>query len=411
MSVTGHHYCRTSKTVSKSSVIFCVDYRHNMAEKQAGVIRKLDEVVVNRIAAGEVIQRPANALKEMMENSLDAKSTSIHIVLKQGGMKLLQIQDNGTGVRKEDMEILCERFTTSKLEKFEDLNTVTTFGFRGEALASISHVAHVTITTRTGDSKCAYRGCYSDGKLKEPPKPCAGNVGTQITVEDLFYNILTRRKALKNASEEHAKSVDVVGRYAVHNCRVAFTVKKFGECNADVRTPQDSSHVDNIRSVYGVDVAKELLEVSHVDETLSFKLHGYISNANYSVRKFVFLLFINNRLVDSSAMKKAIDFVYQAYLPKNSHPFLYLSLEILPQNVDVNVHPTKHEVHFLHEDDIIGSIQKVIDTKLLGANTSRIYYTQALLPGVSSTLSTDTKKPSTSESGKVLEIEIETSLI
>ncbi|XP_071157795.1 DNA mismatch repair protein Mlh1-like isoform X1 [Mytilus edulis] len=354
-----------------------------------GVIRKLDEVVVNRIAAGEVIQRPANALKEMIENSLDAKSTSIQVTVKQGGLKLLQIQDNGSGVRKEDMEIVCERFTTSKLQKFEDLNSIATYGFRGEALASISHVAHVTITTRTADSKCAYKGMYSDGKLKEPVKPCAGNIGTQITVEDLFYNITTRRKALKSPSDEHAKVVEVVSRYAVHNSGVGFTVKKHGDSTADVRTPVNSSPVDNIRTIFGPSIAKELLNISHENQQMSFKLNGYITNANYSMKKCTFLLFINHRLVDSGSLKKAIDNVYQAYLPKNMHPFLYLSLEIAPQNVDVNVHPTKHEVHFLHEDAIIENIQEVIETKLLGSNQSRTYYTQALLPGASVTLPDD----------------------
>ncbi|OWF38740.1 DNA mismatch repair protein Mlh1-like [Mizuhopecten yessoensis] len=222
----------------------------------AGTIRKLDEVVVNRIAAGEVIQRPANALKEMMENCLDAKATSITVIVKQGGLKLLQIQDNGTGIRKDDMNIVCERFTTSKLQSFDDLSSIATYGFRGEALASISHVAHVTITTRTVDSKCAYRGQFTDGKLKEAVKPCAGNVGTQITVEDLFYNISTRRKALKSPSEEHSKVIEVVSRYAVHNCKVGFTLKKHGESTAEVRTPANSTHVENIRTIFGPSIAR-----------------------------------------------------------------------------------------------------------------------------------------------------------
>ncbi|XP_013404163.1 DNA mismatch repair protein Mlh1 [Lingula anatina] len=279
------------------------------------------------------------------------------------------------------MEIVCERFTTSKLNKFEDLNAIATYGFRGEALASISHVAHVTITTRTADSKCAYRGSYCDGKLKAPVKPCAGNVGTQITVEDLFYNVTTRRKALRSPAEEHSKVVEVMSRYAIHNAKVGFTLKKHRDSVADVRTPQGSTPLDNIRTIYGASVARELLEVHHEDSKLTFKVDGYISNANYSVKKCIFLLFINHRLVDSSALRKAIEAVYVAYLPKNMHPFIYLSLEIAPHNVDVNVHPTKHEVHFLHEDAIIESIQKCVETKLLGSNASRTYFAQALLPG------------------------------
>uniref|UniRef100_A0AC11CW94 MutL homolog 1 n=1 Tax=Ovis aries TaxID=9940 RepID=A0AC11CW94_SHEEP len=223
----------------------------------AGVIRRLDETVVNRIAAGEVIQRPANAIKEMIENCLDAKSTSIQVVVKEGGLKLIQIQDNGTGIRKEDLEIVCERFTTSKLQSFEDLAHISTYGFRGEALASISHVAHVTITTKTADGKCAYRAHYSDGKLKAPPKPCAGNQGTQITVEDLFYNISTRRKALKNPSEEYGKILEVVGRYAIHNSGIGFSVKKQGETVADVRTLPNATIVDNIRSIFGNAVSRK----------------------------------------------------------------------------------------------------------------------------------------------------------
>ncbi|XP_048367710.1 DNA mismatch repair protein Mlh1 [Sphaerodactylus townsendi] len=363
----------------------------------AGVIRRLDETVVNRIAAGEVIQRPANAIKEMIENCLDAKASSIQVTVKDGGLKLIQIQDNGSGIRKEDLDIVCERFTTSKLQTFEDLASISTYGFRGEALASISHVAHVTITTKTSDGKCAFRANYSDGKLKAAPKPCAGNQGTQIVVEDLFYNIATRRKALKNPSEEYAKILDVVSRYSVHNSGISFSAKKQGETVADVRTLSNATTVDNIRSIFGNAVSRELIEVGCEDATLAFKMMGYVTNANYSVKKCTFLLFINHRLVESSALRKAIETVYAAYLPKNMHPFLYISLEICPQNVDVNVHPTKHEVHFLHEDSILERVQQHIESKLLGSNSSRMYFTQTLLPGVTAS-SADVVKPASSTS-------------
>ncbi|XP_008283544.1 DNA mismatch repair protein Mlh1 isoform X2 [Stegastes partitus] len=361
----------------------------------AGVIRRLDETVVNRIAAGEVIQRPANAVKEMIENCLDAKSTNIQVTVKDGGLKVLQIQDNGIGIRKEDMEIVCERFTTSKLQTFEELSAISTYGFRGEALASISHVAHVTITTKTADAKCAYRANYSDGKLKGPPKPCAGNQGTQILVEDLFYNVSTRRKALKSPSDEYSRIVEAVSRYAIHNSGKSFSVKKQGETVADVRTLPNASVVDNIRGVFGNAVSRELIEVGCEDQKFAYKMKGYISNANYSVKKCILILFINHRLVESNALKKAIETVYAAYLPKNTHPFLYLSLEIAPQNVDVNVHPTKHEVHFLHEDSVIESVQKHIESKLLGSNSSRTFFTQTLLPGLSVSGDTEVKASST----------------
>uniref|UniRef100_F6UF19 DNA mismatch repair protein Mlh1 n=1 Tax=Ciona intestinalis TaxID=7719 RepID=F6UF19_CIOIN len=355
-----------------------------MAESGVVVIKRLDETVVNRIAAGEVIQRPANAVKEMIENCLDAGSTTITVSLKSGGLKMLQISDNGHGIRREDMEIVCERFTTSKLKEFDDLKTIATFGFRGEALASISHVAHLSITSRTKDSKCGYKASYLDGRIKGSPRPTAGNTGTQITVEDLFYNVPTRRKAFKSPSEEHQKIADVMTRYALHNSGKSFTLRKTdGDSGpsggVSVRTQLGSSFVTNIGTLFGSKVAKEVIEVKHYDTQLQLKTFGYISNANCSMKKFVFLLFINNRLVDCSVLKKSLDSVYQSYLPKGSHPFVYLSLEMPTNNLDVNVHPTKHEVHFLHEDEVVTSVQKQVEASLLSCDSSRTFYMQVVL--------------------------------
>lgn len=189
-------------------------------------IKALDPQLVNRIAAGEIIQRPFNALKELIENCLDAGSTNISMQIKEGGLKLIQIQDNGCGIDKEDLKIVCERFTTSKLKEFDDLKTINTFGFRGEALASISHVSRLTIVSRTAKSPCAYKAQYADGKLVGSIKPCASAyIGTQIVVEDLFYNSSIRRNALRNSSEEFAKINETVSRYALHNYHVAFFFK------------------------------------------------------------------------------------------------------------------------------------------------------------------------------------------
>ncbi|CAG8497082.1 7562_t:CDS:10 [Diversispora eburnea] len=372
--------------------------------KELRPIKKLQDAVINRIAAGEnpdyikIIHRPANAIKELIENSLDAGATNIRILVKEGGLKLLQIQDNGHGIRREDMDIVCERFTTSKLKSFNDLSSINTYGFRGEALASISHVAHVTITTKTADSK----SCYSDGKLVSPkpgtsaePKACAGNTGTQITAEDLFYNVPTRKQALKHPNDEYNRILDIVNRYAIHNSGVGFSCKKQGSKQPDVNSLSTASTLDNIRQIYG-STASELLNLEKVSKKFDFKFNGYISNANFNLRKMTFLLFINHRAVESSALKRTIEGVYETYLPKNSYPFVYLSLEINPQNVDVNIHPTKREVRFLNEDEVIAIIGDAIQERL------------TLLPGAK-VLDTSTKDPesSTKKSGKNPETRIQ----
>ncbi|KAJ5782964.1 hypothetical protein N7457_004738 [Penicillium paradoxum] len=325
-------------------------------------IKALDPDVVNKIAAGEIIVAPMHALKELIENAVDAGSTSIEVLIKEGGLKLLQITDNGHGIDRDDLPILCERFTTSKLKEFEDLTSIGTYGFRGEALASISHIAHLTVTTKTAGSSCAWRAHYGDGKLipakpgqSSAPKATAGRGGTQITVEDLFYNVPTRRRAFRSASEEYAKILDVVGR---------------------------ANTVDRIRQIHGSAVANEVVEFKAADSKLGFRASGYATNANYHVKKTVILLFINHRAVESTTVKRAIEQTYSPFLPKGGHPFVYLDLEIEPSRVDVNVHPTKREVNFLNEDEIIELVCTEIRSKLAEVDSSRTFLTQSLLPGV-----------------------------
>ncbi|EMT60428.1 DNA mismatch repair protein Mlh1 [Fusarium odoratissimum] len=239
-------------------------------------IRALDPNVVNKIAAGEIIVAPVHALKELIENAVDAGATSLDVLAKDGGLKLLQITDNGCGIQKEDLAILCERHTTSKITSFEDLAAIATYGFRGEALASISHIAHLSVTTKTKDSDLAWRAHYLDGKLapakpgqSAEPKGVAGRPGTQITVEDLFYNIPTRRRAFRSPADEFNKIIDMVV-------------------------------IDRIRQIHGSAVANELLEFSVAEDRWGFKAEGFTTNANYSVKKTTLLLFINHRYSDGT---------------------------------------------------------------------------------------------------------------
>ncbi|RWA04987.1 hypothetical protein EKO27_g10120 [Xylaria grammica] len=344
--------------------------------------------VVNKIAAGEIIVAPVHALKELIENAVDAGATSLEVLVKDGGLKLLQITDNGHGIDKEDLPILCERFTTSKLKKFEDLNSICTYGFRGEALASISHIAHLTVTTKTKESSCAWRAHYDGGKLapakpgqSPDPKPTAGRGGTQISVEDLFYNVPTRRRAFRSTSDEYNKIIDMVGRYSIHCAGVAFSCKKHGDSGTSISVQSQASVLDRIRQIHGGSVASELIQFSASDDRWGFKASGWATNANYHIKKTTLLLFINNRSVESSNIKKAVEQTYSTFLPKSGHPFVYMSLEIDPQRVDVNVHPTKREVNFLNEDEIIQCVCETIREKLAAVDTSRTFMTQTLLPG------------------------------
>jgi DNA mismatch repair protein MLH1 len=341
-------------------------------------IHVLADSVINRIAAGEVIHKPFNALKELLENSIDAGSTKVSCILKEGGLKLLQISDNGHGIKLEDFPILCQRFTTSKIHNYEDLSSIQTFGFRGEALASITHIARVTIISQTASSVCSYRADYSDGELMtSPPKACAGLQGTTIIAQDLFYNNPVRLNALKNTAEEYSKCVDVIQKYALHYHKLNFSCKKFGSNKSDINTTSNVNQIDTIKLLYGNTVARELLPIQSKQKYC--EINGFISNANYSMKKVQFILFINNRLVDCTAIRRSIELIYTEYLPKHTHPFVYFSLFLPAHTVDVNVHPTKREVNFINQSSIIKEIEDAVRKVLANANQSRTFYTQQLI--------------------------------
>ncbi|WVZ67344.1 hypothetical protein U9M48_016434 [Paspalum notatum var. saurae] len=344
-------------------------------------IRRLEESVVNRIAAGEVIQRPSSAVKELVENSLDAGASTVSVTVKDGGLKLIQVSDDGHGIRFEDLPILCERHTTSKLSAYEDLQTIKSMGFRGEALASMTYVGHVTVTTITEGQLHGYRVSYKDGVMENEPKPCAAVKGTQVMVENLFYNMVARRKTLQNSNDDYPKIVDFISRFAVHHINVSFSCRKHGASRADVHSASTSSRLDAIRNVYGASVVRDLVEIEVSDEDAGdavFKMGGYISNANYVAKKITMILFINDRLVDCTALKRAIEFVYAATLPQASKPFIYMSINLPSEHVDVNIHPTKKEVSLLNQERIIEIIKNAIEEKLRSSNTTRIFQTQAI---------------------------------
>lgn len=254
----------------------------------------------------------------------------------------------------------------------------------------------------------SHRGVYSDGILVQPgsgaakskskilvqPKPIAGNIGTQIFVEDLFYNIPIRKAAFKNVLEEYNRILGVVQKYSILNSSVSFSCKKVGSNQSDLQTSVNASQLDNIRNIYGDAVAKELLKFEHDSSSTptadySFKASGFLSNPNFSIKKKEFIIFINSmslsctslantydidRLVECPSIRKSLDTIYAKYLPKTAcYSFIFLSVSIPPASIDVNVHPTKKQVHFLHEDEIIIELSNAVDAVLTNADQSRVF--------------------------------------
>jgi len=330
-------------------------------------IHLLDEHLINKIAAGEVIERPASVVKELIDNALDAQASRIEINYVHGGIDTIEVEDNGHGIEESDLPQAFMRHATSKIALEADLYNINTMGFRGEALPSIASVARVEVFTCPPDHTGMY-ACYEGGILKAM-EAASCPPGTRIKVRDLFFNTPARRKFLKSPVSEGNHIHDLVARYALAWPEVSFTLKS----NRKIyfKTPGNGSIRDAAMSVYGGEFVKTLLDISYKGDR--YQLEGMISPPETTRQnRRSQLLFVNKRPVRSSLLYKAIDTAYQGLLLSREYPVVILNLSVPPELVDVNVHPQKWEVKFADEKQVFSLIRELIVDRLSGHDRSAL---------------------------------------
>ncbi len=309
-----------------------------------GRIQELSPELINQIAAGEVIESAHSVLKEMMENSVDAGSDTIEIESRDGGLTSLLLSDNGSGIQEEDIPLAIQRHATSKIQTLRDLELVSSYGFRGEALASIASVAKLTIETGTG-SETAWKVTSEKGKILTK-EPITGFRGTRILVEDLFYNTPVRRKFLKSVRSEDKKIRDRVSVQALAREDIRF---RFVQDHKEIYRLSPKTKRERIIDLFGENFRDHLLEVQL--ERKGWKAHGYISDPDfYKSNRTGQFIFINGRPVEIKYSSHLLKKCYDELLPPNAHPYCFLFFEIDPESIDVNVHPAKKEIRFLDEE-------------------------------------------------------------
>ncbi len=326
-----------------------------------GNIVLLDELTINKIAAGEVIERPASVVKEMVENSIDAGATNITVEIKNGGISFIKVSDNGKGIAADDLEIAFERHATSKIRSAEDLNTVTSMGFRGEALASIAAVANVELVSKTAEQDIGYRVVVEAGDVLE--KEEAGcRTGTTITVRNLFFNTPVRYKFLKKDYTESGYIEDAITRIALVNPQVAIKLINTGK--TVIQTNGSGNLKDVIYSIYGKDVANAIIEVNYQYEDIT--VSGVIGKPEIArSNRSHQLFFVNKRYIKDKTLTAATEQAYKGLIPIGKFGFAVLNLDMLPSKVDVNVHPAKLEVRFQEENKVFQAVYHAIKETLL----------------------------------------------
>lgn len=317
-----------------------------------GKIKLLNEKVISHIAAGEVIERPASVIKELVENSIDAGASKIIIEAEEGGKQLIRVEDNGSGMGRSDAEIAFLRHSTSKIDTLRDLETISSLGFRGEALASIAAVSKVLLVSKPPEAEAGTEVMVEGGKIRHV-RDAAANNGTVVTVSDLFYNTPARRKYLKTTRTELARITDLVTRWAL--IHPGIFIKLIHNETEVINTPRTDNPLETIAHIYGREMAREMLPVEYAD--LDISIEGFISKPAATRKTGSHIsFFVNSRYVVSKLLSSALKEGYHNLIMKKSYPAAVLNLKVDPRKIDVNVHPTKLEIRF--EDD--SAIHKAI---------------------------------------------------
>ncbi len=328
-----------------------------------GNIVLLDDLTINKIAAGEVIERPASVVKEMVENSIDAGATNINIEIKNGGISYIRITDNGKGIEKDDMEIAFERHATSKIRTADDLEQVKSMGFRGEALASIAAISHVEMKSRTREQETGNRIVVEGGRTVQFEETSC-SIGTTIEVTDLFYNTPVRYKFLKKDYTESGYIEDAITRLAIVNPFIAFKLVNSGK--TIIQTSGNGKLQDVIYAIYGKDIAQSILDVNYTYEDMI--VTGVVGKPEIArSNRTNQLFFVNKRYVKDKTLSGATENSFKGLLPIGKYGFVVLNIDINPKKVDVNVHPAKLEVRFEEENKVFKAVYHAIKDTLLKA--------------------------------------------
>lgn len=323
-------------------------------------IKILDQLTIQKIAAGEIIERPSSIVKELVENSLDANSSNITIEINNGGKSYIRITDDGEGFSEEDLKIAFKRHSTSKLTDLEDLHRIISFGFRGEALASISTVAKVEVITKSKDNLSGIQAFVEEGKIvKQRPVGCPK--GTTMIIRDLFYNVPVRQKFLKGDLVESNYISDIVYRLALGNSGIAF--KYIRDNKIIFNTSKKNNLLSNIYTLLGKEFSKNLIEIK--DRSSIFNIYGYISNnVFYRSNRSHQYLYVNNRYIKMDSISSLIEGKYKTIIPNNKFPVFILFIDIAPSYIDINIHPTKQEIKFIDQQKIHNEIEYIIGHNL-----------------------------------------------